>query len=227
MLATQISTPPSLPDASRRSLADEAYETLKWRILSMEYGPGAFLNEQELCKSLGLGRSPVHQALHRLQYDGLVEILPRKGSVVRSWSPRDINNLVEARMPLEVATVLLAAQRATDAQIRALELRLAEGDALVASADRDGLMRLDRDFHRGLAECTGNPVLIDTLEALHQRSLVLWFVSVSGRAETELVQEQHKAILARIKARDAHGAAERMQAHLGIFMREPAATAAR
>ena len=69
------------------SLTEEAYRLLKWKILSMELAPGTFINEQGLVEATGFGRAPIHQALHQLQYDGLVEIRPRKGAQVKVWSP--------------------------------------------------------------------------------------------------------------------------------------------
>jgi DNA-binding GntR family transcriptional regulator len=202
-------------------LADDAYNALKWRLLTHELAPGAFLTEQEVCDLLGYGRSPVRSALHRLKYDGLVEILPRKGVIVRAFSPRDINNLIEARLPIEVEMVRLAAARATPAKVDPLRARLAEGRRLLALDDREGLMTLDRAFHRGIAEVTENPVLMEILENLHQRSMILWFVSVSsdGR-EYDTVQNEHEEILDRIAAQDVDGAAAAMRRHLEPFLRK-------
>jgi DNA-binding GntR family transcriptional regulator len=200
-------------------LTDEAYQALKWRILTMEYAPGSFLNEQELQEVLGFGRTPVHLALHRLRYDGLVDIIPRRGVVVRSWSPREINTLLEARLPVEVSMVRLAAERATQGQVRGLKSRMREGRALVAAGDREGLMRLDRDFHRGLAEAAQNPLLAEVQQLLHQRSMLLWFVAVSDRREYALVQEQHEHILEEVAAHDPDGAAAAMERHLSSFRR--------
>ena len=132
-----------LEPAPKGSLGDEAYEAIKWQILTMELAPGTFLNVQELSERLGLGRSPVHYAVHRLQHDGLLEVIQRKGILVRSWSPQAINHVVEARIPLEMAMVRLAAARATEEQLRGLKARLAEGKKLVTAKNRQGLMELD------------------------------------------------------------------------------------
>lgn len=205
---------------ARSSLSDEAYKALKWRILTLEVPPGALYREEDLCKLLGLGRSPVHQALHRLKYDGLVEILPRKGVVVRSFSPDQINSLIETRLPLEVEMARLAAQRAAPDKVEQLRRRLAEGRELLEKADREGLMTLDRDLHRGMAECTGNPVLVEILENLHHRSLILWHVSVSsGGREYHVVQTEHEQILECIAAHDVEGAGRAMRQHIGRFRR--------
>lgn len=198
-------------------LVDRAYELIKWRILTMQYPPGAFLIEKMLCDATGLGRSPVHQALHRLQYEGLVEIKPRRGIIVRSWSPQELEALLEARSTVEVAVVRLAAERASRAQVDALRARLDEGEALIEARDREGLMRLDRDFHVGLAEMTGNPMLVDLIRALHQRSLKLWFINASDDRRYRLVQKQHVDLLSAVARGNADRAEAALRAHFQFF----------
>jgi DNA-binding GntR family transcriptional regulator len=197
-----------------RSLTDEAYRLLKWKILSMEILPGTFLNEQALVESTAFGRAPIHQALHRLQYDGLVEIRPRKGVQVKVWSPADIAHLMEARIPLETAIARLAAMRAADADIADLRDKLATGPALIENLDREGLMRLDQDFHHALAVFAHSPVLAEVAETLHHRSMLLWYLPISGRPEYELVLRQHSAILEAIAAHNSDQAAAAMADHL-------------
>jgi DNA-binding GntR family transcriptional regulator len=199
-------------------MAEEAYRTLKWKILSLELEPGSFLNELELTAATGLGRTPVHQALHRLQFDGLVEIRPRKGILVRKWSPQQIDHLIEARKPVEAAIVRLAAERATEKEIEAAGRLLATGRRLIRKSDRDGLLQLDQAFHRSLALASRNPVLAEVLESLHQRSTLLWFIPIADRPEYEAVQSQHEAILAAVRARDTAAAAAAMEAHLDGFL---------
>lgn len=206
--------------APKGSLGDEAYEAIKWQILTMELAPGTFLNVQELSERLQLGRSPVHYAVHRLQHDGLLEVIQRKGILVRSWSPQAINHVVEARIPLEMVMVRLAAERATEEQLRALKGRLTEGKKLVTAKNRQGLMELDHDFHAGLAACAANPVIAELLQTLHQRSTPLWSTSIAGQRDYAQVQEQHEKVLARVVARDAEGAAEAVRQHLQALVRK-------
>ena len=210
---------PLLAPAPKVSLGEEAYEAIKWRILKMEIAPGTFLNVQELANALELGRSPVHYAVLRLQHDGLLEVLPRKGIVVRAWSRDDIAQVVEARVPLEVEMARLAAERADKQQVRALKALLANGPELIAAGDREGLMRLDRELHHGLAACTRNPTIVEIQGLLHQRSTPLWFINLADRREYAQVQGEHERIVARVAAGDPGGAAAAMQAHLGALAR--------
>lgn len=210
------------PVKAGESLAEDVYQILKWRILTHKVQPGTLLTEEELCALVGYGRTPVHQALHRLKYDGLVEILPRKGILVRTFSPEGINDLIEARLPLEMEVAQLAARRAQPGQVRELRAILARGRTLLSRGDLEGLMTLDREFHKGLAACAGNPVLGELLEILHQRSLILWHVAVPGRGpDYEVVHGEHQAVLDCIAAGDAEGAAQGMRQHLERFLIQP------
>lgn len=210
------------PAAANASLAEDVYQILKWKILTRKIQPGTLLTEEELCAVVGYGRTPVHQALHRLKHDGLVEILPRKGIVVRTLSLEGIGDLIEARLPLEMEVARLAALRAKPKQVRDLRALLARGADLLKRGDLEGLMTLDRQFHHGLAACAANPVLGELLEILHQRSLILWHVSVPVRGpEYEAVHGEHQAVLDRIAAADADGAALEMRHHLERFLSRP------
>jgi GntR family transcriptional regulator, rspAB operon transcriptional repressor len=196
------------------SLTEEAYRLLKWKILSMELAPGTSINEQGLVDATGFGRAPIHQALHQLQYDGLIEIRPRKGAQVRVWSPRDFEHLMEARIPLESAMARLAALRAKESDIHDLQQRLDEGAAMIEASDRENLMLLDHHFHSALAAFAQSPVLAEMVENLHHRSALLWYIPISGRKEYEVVLRQHQEILDAVAARDPDTAAAAMAAHI-------------
>jgi DNA-binding GntR family transcriptional regulator len=206
--------PAGAPAKATISLTEEIYRLLKWRILSMELAPGTLINEQGLVEATGFGRAPIHQALHRLQYDGLVEIRPRKGAQVKAWSPHDLAHLMEARLPLEIAMVRLAAERASERDIRALRAKLKAGPQLVKASDREGLMRLDHEFHQSLARFAQSPVLAELVENLHHRSTLLWYLPLSGPSEYLEVLAEHERILAAVEQHDPDQAALAMSDHL-------------
>ncbi|HWL28500.1 MAG TPA: GntR family transcriptional regulator [Burkholderiaceae bacterium] len=213
-VARNVRTSAQRHEKSVGSLGDEAYERIKWKIVSAELPPGSFVNMQELSDELGLGRTPVLQAVHRLQHDGLMEVIQRKGIWVRAWSPRDINHLVEARIPLELAMIRLVVERASDGQLKALRELLTRGRALLSQNDRAGLMKLDQDFHDGLAACAGNPVIAQLLQNLHQRSAPLWAASHYGRLDAAKIHAQHEQILGLVAQRNEAEAATAMREHL-------------
>lgn len=104
-----------------RSLRDTAYEAIKQRIIMCVFRPGEALSEAQVAASLGLGRTPVRQAFDRLMRDGLVEVLPRKGIIVRPITQDEVRDMVEVRLLNESFCARLAAERADGSVITALK----------------------------------------------------------------------------------------------------------
>src|SRR5262245_57099841 len=201
-------------------LSERAYEAIKERILSLELRPGQFVNEQGLCAMLGLGRMPVHQAVHRLMTDGLLEIMPRKGIIIGMDSINEVLTGLEARSVLEPHITALAADRATPEQIEAMERVLAQSRRIVDQRFRRELMELDRRFHQAVAEASGNHVLVDVQRPLHERSARIWSLIVMRRPDgLRLTQEEHEAVLEAIKRRNREAARQAMQNHLASLRR--------
>jgi DNA-binding GntR family transcriptional regulator len=205
--------------ASER-LSERAYEAIKERILSLDLRPGQFVNEQGLCAMVGMGRMPVHQAVHRLMTDGLLEIMPRKGIIIGTDSLNDVLTGLEARSVLEPHITALAADRARPEQIEAMERVLAQSRRIVDQRFRREFMELDRRFHQAVAEASGNHVLVDVQRPLHERSARIWSLIVMRRADgLRLTQEEHEAVLEAIKRRDQEAARQAMQDHLASLRR--------
>ena len=201
-------------------LSERAYEAIKERILSLELRPGQFVNEQRLCAMIGMGRMPVHQAVHRLMTDGLLEIMPRKGIIIGTDSLNEVLTGLEARSVLEPHITALAADRARPDQIEAMERVLAQSRRIVDQRFRREFMELDRRFHQAVAEASGNHVLVDLQRPLHERSARIWSLIVMRRADgLRLTQEEHEAVLEAIKRRDQEAARQAMQNHLASLRR--------
>src|SRR5215470_11603288 len=114
-LKTQKKTAPKTkrkPASKGGSLAEQAYEQIKEKILTLHFLPGQYLNEGALCAMLGAGRTPVHQALQRLELEGLVEIMPRKGVIVQPDSISEVVKILDSRVTVEVELARNAAERA-------------------------------------------------------------------------------------------------------------------
>lgn len=196
------------------SLSERAYEVLKWKILTVELQSGRLYAERELGEICGLGRAPVSHAVLRLKEDRLIDVIPRKGIIVRSWSPETINQLMEVRLPIEIEIAGLAAERATEAEIAALDALLRDTGRQIRDGNRAGLARIDRDFHLGLARATRNDVFVEVIEYLHERSLIMWFANLSGRERFQSAYDQHREILDALKRRDPRAARQAIRAHL-------------
>jgi DNA-binding GntR family transcriptional regulator len=196
------------------SLRDQAYEAIKHRIITCAYKPGEYINEYQISDELGFGRTPVHQAVTLLQTQGLLAVIPRKGTIVKPVSLDEILQVAEVRIVNEMECVRLAAQRITPEEIVGLERILEQSDKARLARNIEKLMLLDRDFHDALARAARNPVLADILRTLHERSLRVWFISLNDPAHLQRVHSEHELIVTSLKRRDAEAAVSAMNAHI-------------
>jgi DNA-binding GntR family transcriptional regulator len=199
------------------SLRDLAYEQIKHRIITCAFGPGEYINEASVSALLGIGRTPVHQAIERLMLEGMVEVIPRKGVIVKPVSLGEVIQIIEVRLLNETYCVRLAAERADDGEIAALAEILARAEGWKAVRNVEQMMLLDREFHLVLTRAAKNAVLGDMLRKLHERSLRFWFISLNAPGHHESVQEQHQAILLAVRNRDPDAAEAAMRRHIEYF----------
>ncbi len=200
-----------------RSLRDTAYEAIKQRIIMCAFRPGEALSEAQVAASLGLGRTPVRQAFDRLMRDGLVEVLPRKGIIVRPITQDEVRDMVEVRLLNESFCARLAAERADATVIAALKENVRRGTAAAGDGDITELMALDREFHLTISGGARNPVLGEILRNLHERAQRVWFVSLRDVAHHRRVVDEHAAIVDTLAARDADAAEQATRAHILSF----------
>ncbi len=216
-LQTAIRAVRPAPAESAASLADRAHALIQRDIIAMRLAPGAALNEADLVARTGIGRTPVHQAVHRLVLEGLLSVLPRKGLMVRPLSLDDILAIVEVRRINEAHCAELAARHATPDDFARMGALLDAAQACVAAHDVEGTMELDRAFHQAIGEAARNPVLADLLRGLHERSLRYWFVTLSEPHHLAEVQHEHRALYEQLRARDAAGARAAVEHHIESF----------
>ena len=205
------------PAASPASLADRAYALIQRDIITMRLKPGAALNEADLVARTGIGRTPVHQAVHRLVLEGLLSVMPRKGLMVQPLSLDDIVAVIDVRRINEAHCVELAARHATPDDLARMAALLDDGQACVDTHDVEGMMELDRAFHQAIAAAARNTVLAEILRALHERSLRFWFVTLSEPHHLSDVQREHLELFERLSARDAAGARTAVERHIDSF----------
>ena len=197
------------------SLADRAYSAIRDLIVTLELEPGAVINERELIERLGIGRTPVREALRRLAQERLVEVYPRRGMFVTGVDVRELARLSEVRAVLEPEAARLAAERATDAERAALRELIAEiggGDL----DDRD-LMALDERIHRAVYRCSHNDLLEDTLEQYYMLALRIWMIALDRQHELKDAVGEHRTLLEAIHDGDGARAAETMRGHVEDF----------
>lgn len=159
--------PPAGRDAEA-SLAGRAYRRIKEKILLGEIPPLGTIDDRALMQELGAGRTPIREALQRLAFEGLVTVLPYRGTMASGIDMSELDQIMEVRIPLEILAARAAAQRATPAEIAGLQALVGGADIarLCAEARFVELLRLDQDFHRAVAEVSRNRFLVRTLENL-------------------------------------------------------------
>src|SRR3954469_2474054 len=147
-MATEPSTS-SVPDtAATRLVAERAYVDLRDRIVTLQLPPGTVLREDELMRDLGIGRTPLREAVKRLALENLVAVQPRSGTYVTGVDAADIVHIAEVRAELEAHAAELAARRLDGETRERAEALLDEVGALERSADAQALMGLDEAIHR-------------------------------------------------------------------------------
>lgn len=203
------------PVKQPRSLTELAYASIKDLIITCALRPGEYINESQLCERLKIGRTPVHQAIGQLQQERFVDIIPRKGIIVRPISLDEYFALDETRLLLEVGAARLAAERITSDELQELEALAKRVKEARRARDIKTLLLCDRDFHFGMAEATRNPVLATMLKTAYERSLRVWFMSsttmIFGGGESQHGIEQ---IIQALRARDADRVSSLMREHV-------------
>ncbi len=196
---------PAEPRATRSS-TDEAYDSLKRRILQCELSPGQELREAALAESDGFGRTPVREALRRLVQEGFVEVRPRQGYRVAPITLASVHDVFELRLLLEPAAVELAIRRAPREAITALH-DLAH--AHYVHGDQESYERFIVDnlnLHVKIAESTGNQRLAYMLRSLLEEMQRLFFLSLDARDSSIEQMHEHHELYDAMLAKDVDAA---------------------
>ncbi len=192
------------------TLAEQVYDVLSDRISSGEYPPGMMLREMELVRQLGVSRTPIREALMRLNEYGLVTLEGRSAQV-RQITPEEVKHIYQVRTALELTAIGLACGRVTAAEFAELD-QLTPRD--LSKVDEPASSRLDRRLHLLIAERSGNPILqqeirklIDLIRLAHKRL---------GHSRRWLVQEvqEHIAIIEALRSGDRRRCRQALRAHL-------------
>jgi GntR family transcriptional regulator, rspAB operon transcriptional repressor len=216
-LATRKGTPPKtqrVPASKGGSLAEQVYEQLKEKIITLHFLPGQYLNEGALCAMLGAGRTPVHQALQRLELERLVEIMPRKGVIVQPDSIAEILKILDSRVTVEAELARNAAQHRTPEDTEVLKMLARRGYGNGQPADVDTFITGDRAFHEQFAKMAGNVVLSEFARSLHERSIRYWYLHLWQTMDTKATIRQHSAIADMIAKGDGEAAAKAVREHI-------------
>jgi DNA-binding GntR family transcriptional regulator len=215
-----VSTPTTESRIPRELLADRAYADLRDRIVTLQIAPGAPIDEDVLGGELGIGRTPVREAIKRLALENLVTVFPRRGTFASEINITDLADISDVRMQLEGHAAYRAAQRITSAQRAELQELLAELDHSQGSDDTGALMALDTRVHRFIHRCAGNPYLEESLGRYFNLSLRIWYLVLDRLPHLFMRVHEHGDLLRAIHDGDAKGARAIVAEHIEIFERE-------
>jgi DNA-binding GntR family transcriptional regulator len=188
---------------------------LKRLIVEVKLAPGVLLSERDLMERLGIGRTPVREAMQRLTKDHLVESVPHHGYFVAEVTFADLGHAFEVRVPIECLAARLAAQRVARAEVDQMRALITEVRAGLDTDDIRWHMDVDRRFHELVAAATGNPYLYQTIEELFNLTARLLYMA---RRPIPLAREEidnYELVVAAIERGDPDGAEAAMREHIG------------
>lgn len=193
-------------DLVRRKLRDA--------ILSGRFHPGQRLLERELVEQMGVSRTPIREALRKLELEGLVTTVPYKGPVVTTPTLEDAQALFEVRAALEGQAVALFTQRADEAAIERLRAHVRTAERALARQNVQGVLTANNAFHDEIAVSCGNALVQSMLANLRDRIVLLRVESLSYRGRPPHSIAEHRAIVRRIERRDTQGAKRLNEGHI-------------
>ena len=190
----------------------KVYEKLISSILSGDLLPGDRLREIDLAKRLNVSRTPVREAMRRLEADGLITHKPRIGAEVRTLTQEEIVELYEMRIVLEATAAKMAAKHASNSEISILEHL--NTDLLDATSDPKIASKINRKFHSCILSATRNRFLFSSYNSLSNALVLLGKTTLSSKERVQEVHKQHDKIISAIKFADGDLAEAEMRAHM-------------
>jgi len=189
-----------------RSLSERAYADLEEMIVTLKLAPGAAVSEQELAQRLGIGRTPIREALQRLARDGLVVILPRRGILVSQINLKTQMRLLEVRRELERLMARSAAERATPEEIAKFSGIARDMRAASDQADDMTFMRLDRALNELVSQAARNEFAARAMGLMHGLSRRFWYQHYREAGDLPLSARLHADLAEAIAKRNADAA---------------------
>lgn len=195
-------------------LRDVVFNTLRRAILKGELKPGERLMEIALADKLGVSRTPIREAIRKLELEGLVVMAPRKGAKVASITERDLNDVLEVRKGMEVLAISLACKRITGEELDKLEAIEQSFQSLIESGNLTELAEMDVKFHDTIYQATNNQRLVQLLNNLREQMYRYRMEYLKDIAVRRTLAEEHKAICEALQGRDESKAQNYVSVHI-------------
>jgi DNA-binding GntR family transcriptional regulator len=183
-------------------------------ILTLELEPGLAISEANLMKQYDWGRTPLREACQRLAEQSLLQIVPRQGVVIMPLSVFDFNEVMDAMTMIIGQAAALACKRIKDEQLELLDKLVSQGEAAAVNGDHIKVSELDYEFHRVLAETTGNRYLRDYLLHLHRVATRFNLAAWNRDQDANPSLEEHRVLAALFRQGDVAKVKEAMLAHI-------------
>ena len=201
-------------DTGAKSLEEQVFNSLEEEILTGKLKKGDTLAEIALSKRLGVSRTPLRAALHRLAEEGLIEIAPNRGATVIGVGKEELVDIYKIRMRLEGLASREAAMRISDTDKKKLRDSVELSEFYIVKQDTEHLKELDSEFHNIIYKASGNRLLYKTLSELHRNIKVYRKLSLTVPERLEKSVKEHREILNAIDAGDADTADELTRRHI-------------
>ena len=204
----------NLDNKGHRPLRVLVYDEIKMRILKGEIAPGQRLMEVETAEELGVSRTPVREAIKKLEREGLVVIEPRKGTYAAKISAEDLIEILEVRESLEALAASYAAKRMKAAQKDKLKNAAQRYEKAVSDGKMQMIIKYDTEFHRLLVEGSENKTLISLIEDLQELLLRFRYLYYDNQTRADKNTEEHKRIVDAVMAGDEKKAHDATHQHI-------------
>ncbi len=203
----------------RVSLETKVYNYLEEKILTGEYPKGMQIVENNVCKETGVSRTPIREALHMLEKDGLVRLVQNKGAVVIGVSTQDLIDIYKIRMRIEGLAARMAAENMSDKEKEELNEIVELSEFYITKRDAaDKLKELDTSFHKIIYKASGSRMIYNTLSEYHKYIKAYRKLSLSVKGRFEKSISEHREILDAILNGDAENADALMSKHVGLAL---------
>jgi len=199
-------------------LSDRAYAALRDRLIDLSIAPGDPIDEDALTRELGVGRTPVREAVRRLVLEGLVVVYPRRGTFATAINLTSLSDITDVRLQLEPHAAERAARLADEGDRREAHELIARLDA--AAASQRSLIELDAHVHRFVYRCSRNPYLAQDLDRYLNMSLRIWHLTWNRLPPLHDRVREHRELLEAIAGGDAERARAIAHAHVLAFAGE-------
>jgi len=211
---TEKRGPAPIRPLKKENLGSQVFEQIKGMILRGEIPPGRRMIESEIALSMGISRTPVREAVHKLEAEGLLTLLPKGGYVVRGLTISDIEDTFDIRSILESFAGYLAAMRHTEDELIALEVKIDEFQRYLDRGDLKRLRRVNTEFHETLYAMSRSPRLIKMIHDLRDEIYFLRKIILNSEEMARLSNRDHRKIIEAIKQREAKKVERQLKEHI-------------